>query len=76
MFHVTAAIPLLVGDGPGGIAAPAFGIASTLLAVLLMWPPGAGALVSLWLIAACAVLFGLILHTLGFKLRKHRTKTV
>ena len=51
------------------------GVVSILFAVLLMWFPGAGALGFLWLIATYAIVFGLILLTLGLKLRKHRPKT-
>ena len=45
------------------------GIASVLLAMLLMWFPAAGALGFLWLIASYAFIFGVILLAVGFKLR-------
>jgi len=50
------------------------GIASILFAVLLMFFPGAGALGLLWLIAAYAIIFGVVLVILGFKLRGHRSR--
>jgi uncharacterized membrane protein HdeD (DUF308 family) len=46
----------------GGLASVAFG-------VLLMARPGAGALAVLWIIAAYAVVFGVILVVLAFKAR-------
>lgn len=46
----------------GGLASVGFG-------VLLMAQPGAGALALLWLIAAYAVAFGVVLVTLAFKAR-------
>jgi uncharacterized membrane protein HdeD (DUF308 family) len=48
--------------GLGGLASVAFG-------VLLMAQPGAGALTLLWLIAAYAVVFGVLLVVLAFKAR-------
>jgi uncharacterized membrane protein HdeD (DUF308 family) len=50
------------------------GIASILLAVLLMSFPGAGALGLIWMIAAYAIVFGVVLVILGFRLRRHRSK--
>jgi uncharacterized membrane protein HdeD (DUF308 family) len=46
----------------GGLASVAFG-------VLLMAQPGAGALTLLWLIAAYAVLYGIVLEALALKAR-------
>jgi len=51
------------------------GIASILFAVLLMFFPGAGALGLLWLIAAYAIVFGVVLVILGIKLRGHRSQS-
>ena len=49
-------------------------IASILFAIILMIFPGAGALGLLWLIAAYAVIFGVVLLILGFRLRGHRSR--
>jgi uncharacterized membrane protein HdeD (DUF308 family) len=45
------------------------GIASVLFGVLLLINPSAGALAVVWLIGAYAVLFGVLLIALGFRLR-------
>jgi len=45
------------------------GLASVVFGALLMASPGAGALVVLWLIAAYAVLFGVVLVILAFRVR-------
>jgi len=45
------------------------GLASVVFGVLLMAQPGAGALALLWLIAAYAVVFGVLLVMLAFKAR-------
>jgi uncharacterized membrane protein HdeD (DUF308 family) len=51
------------------------GIASIVFAVLVMFFPGAGALGLLWLIAAYAIIFGVMLVILGIKLRGHRSRS-
>jgi uncharacterized membrane protein HdeD (DUF308 family) len=52
------------------------GIASIVFAVLVMFFPGAGALALLWLIAAYAIIFGVMLVILGIKLRGHRSRSM
>jgi uncharacterized membrane protein HdeD (DUF308 family) len=51
------------------------GIASIVFAVLVMFFPGAGALGLLWLIAAYAIIFGVMLVILGIKLRGYRSRS-
>jgi uncharacterized membrane protein HdeD (DUF308 family) len=51
------------------------GIASIVFAILVMFFPGAGALGLLWLIAAYAIIFGVMLVILGIKLRGHRSRS-
>jgi uncharacterized membrane protein HdeD (DUF308 family) len=48
------------------------GIASIIFAVLLMLFPGAGVLGVLWLISAYAIVFGVLLVILSFRLLSHR----
>jgi uncharacterized membrane protein HdeD (DUF308 family) len=50
------------------------GIASIVFAILVMFFPGVGALGLLWLIAAYAIIFGVLLVILGFRLRGHRSR--
>jgi uncharacterized membrane protein HdeD (DUF308 family) len=51
------------------------GIASIIFAILVMFFPGVGALGLLWLIAAYAIIFGVMLVILGIKLRGHRSRS-
>jgi uncharacterized membrane protein HdeD (DUF308 family) len=46
------------------------GVLSVGLGILLMVGPGAGALALLWMIAAWAIVFGVVLVLLGFRVRK------
>jgi uncharacterized membrane protein HdeD (DUF308 family) len=50
------------------------GIASIVFAILVMFFPGVGALGLLWLIAAYAIIFGVLLVILGLRLRGHRSR--
>ena len=50
------------------------GIASIVFGVLLMIFPGAGALGVIWLIATYAIVFGVLLVGLGFKLKSRRSQ--
>lgn len=50
------------------------GLASVVFGVLLMAQPGAGALALVWLIATYAVVFGIVLVLLAFKLRGLRSR--
>jgi uncharacterized membrane protein HdeD (DUF308 family) len=50
----------------GGIASIAFG-------VLMLWRPLAGALAIIWIIAAYAIVFGVIMVAFSFRLRSHVT---
>jgi uncharacterized membrane protein HdeD (DUF308 family) len=45
------------------------GIVSVVFGILLLAQPGAGALALVWLIATYAVIFGVILVILAFKVR-------
>jgi uncharacterized membrane protein HdeD (DUF308 family) len=46
------------------------GVASVVFGILLMAQPGAGAISLVWLIASFAIIFGIILSLLAFKVRK------
>jgi uncharacterized membrane protein HdeD (DUF308 family) len=48
------------------------GLAAIAFAVLLLWKPGPGALALLWLIAAYAIVFGVIAIVFGFRVRSLR----
>jgi uncharacterized membrane protein HdeD (DUF308 family) len=50
------------------------GIASILFAILLMWRPAAGAIALLWVIATYAILFGIFLVILAFRMRGMRER--
>ncbi|HEY2662817.1 MAG TPA: HdeD family acid-resistance protein [Candidatus Binataceae bacterium] len=50
------------------------GVASILFAVLLMWSPATGAIALLWVIGTYAILFGLFLIVLAFKMRGLRDR--
>ena len=71
VFEIAAAIELrkvIENEWPLGLG----GLASVLFGLLLIVFPGAGALGLLWLIGAYAVLFGIVLIALGFRLRGMR----
>ena len=48
------------------------GLASVVLGILLMLQPGTGALALVWLIGTYAIIFGLLLAILAFKMRRFR----
>ena len=45
------------------------GIASVLFGVIMLFQPAAGALALIWLIAAWALVFGILLIVLAFRMR-------
>jgi uncharacterized membrane protein HdeD (DUF308 family) len=47
------------------------GIASIVFGILMVWFPLAGALALIWLIAAYAIVFGIIMIAFSFRLRSH-----
>jgi uncharacterized membrane protein HdeD (DUF308 family) len=47
------------------------GLASILFGVLLIWRPLAGALALVWIIGAYAIVFGVMMVALSFRLRAH-----
>ncbi|MEZ5787997.1 MAG: HdeD family acid-resistance protein [Xanthobacteraceae bacterium] len=49
------------------------GIISVLFGLLVLFAPGAGALGLIWAIGAYAIVFGVLLIGLSFRLRKHKT---
>jgi uncharacterized membrane protein HdeD (DUF308 family) len=51
------------------------GIASILFGLLMFWKPFAGALAIIWLIGAYAIVFGITMIALSFRLRSHRSRT-
>jgi uncharacterized membrane protein HdeD (DUF308 family) len=51
------------------------GVASVIFGLLLIIFPGGGALALIWLIAAYAIIFGILLIVLGFRLRGMRGDT-
>lgn len=52
------------------------GLASVVFGALLIWQPGAGALTVLWLIGSYAIVFGVLLLILAFKVRSFVAKFV
>jgi uncharacterized membrane protein HdeD (DUF308 family) len=52
------------------------GVASILFAALMIWKPFAGALAIIWLIGAYALVFGITMIALAFRLKSHRTVAV
>jgi uncharacterized membrane protein HdeD (DUF308 family) len=52
------------------------GLASVVFGVLIIWHPGPGALAVLWLIAAYAIVFGILLVILAFRARGFVSRVV
>lgn len=46
------------------------GVLSVIFGVLMLWSPGAGALAVVWVIASYAIVFGVLLIALGFRLKR------
>jgi len=51
------------------------GLASILFGILMIWFPLAGVLAIIWLIAAYAIVFGIIMIALSLRLRSHAHPT-
>lgn len=49
------------------------GLASILFGILMVWHPGVGALAIIWIIGAYAIVFGITMIALAFRLRGHHT---
>jgi uncharacterized membrane protein HdeD (DUF308 family) len=47
------------------------GVLSVLFGLLMFLQPGAGALAVIWIVAAYALVFGVLLIWLGFRLKQH-----
>ena len=47
------------------------GVLSVLFGLLMFWQPGAGALTVIWAVAAYALVFGVLLIWLGFRLKQY-----
>lgn len=58
--HISNEVWLIIG-----------GIASILFGILMVWYPLAGALAIIWLIAAYAIVFGIIMIAFSLRLRSH-----
>jgi uncharacterized membrane protein HdeD (DUF308 family) len=50
------------------------GVLSVLFGLLMFLQPGAGALAVIWIVAAYAVIFGVLLIWLGFRLKRHAAR--
>ncbi len=51
------------------------GICSILFSILMIWHPGVAALAIIWIIAAYAIVFGIMMIALSLRLRAHLTQT-
>ena len=46
-----------------------------LFSILMIWHPGVAALAIIWIIAAYAIVFGIMMIALSLRLRAHLTQT-